>query len=144
MKVECHSRAAGEVRRWVAFSMLAHKPDIESEISFLPTAEGGRQGFVLSGYRGQFYYRGEDHDAIEEYIGRDRVQPGETVTTLLHFLHPELFVDRIRVGDEFKIREGLRTVANGRVTRILNLLDNAGATQHVVGPERGSPLSQLD
>ena len=73
--------------------MLAHKPDIQAEISFLATEDGGRQGSVLSGYRGQFFYRGEDHDAIQEYIDKECVHPGETVITQLHFLHPELFVD---------------------------------------------------
>jgi translation elongation factor EF-Tu-like GTPase len=111
--------------------MLGHEPDIEAEITFLTPDEGGRQTAVFSGYRGQFYYRGEDHDAIQEYLDAKRVHPGETATAQLHFLHPELFIDRIGAGDDFEIREGLRVVARGRVTHILNLLDNAGATQRI-------------
>ena len=31
--------------------MHGHDPDVEAEITFLKTDEGGREGYVLSGYR---------------------------------------------------------------------------------------------
>jgi translation elongation factor EF-Tu-like GTPase len=105
--------------------MYGSKPDVEAELTFLRTEEGGRRGFAQSGYRPQFFYDGEDHDAVQEFVDRGRVYPGDTVTVRLHLLHPELLYRRLRVGDGFKIREGERVVAHGRVTRILNLMENA-------------------
>lgn len=101
------------------------KPDVEAEISFLRTEEGGRQGFAVTGYRPQFYFNGEDHVAIQEFVDKERVYPGESVTARLYLLHPELLYRSIRVGDGFKIREGQRVVAQGKITRILDLLENA-------------------
>jgi translation elongation factor EF-Tu-like GTPase len=100
-------------------------PDVEAELTFLTTEEGGRQSFVLSGYRPQFFYGGEDHVAIQEFLGKERVYPGESVTIHVHLLHPELLYRRMRLGDSFTLREGLRVVAKGRITRILNLVENA-------------------
>ena len=34
--------------------------EIEAEIRYLTTAEGGRQTGPFSGYRGQFFYEGDD------------------------------------------------------------------------------------
>jgi translation elongation factor EF-Tu-like GTPase len=109
--------------------MYGHDPDIEAEITFLKTDEGGRESYALSGYRPQFFYRGEDHVAVQEFVDKERVYPGETVTVRLDLLHPELLSDHIRLGDQFEIREGLRTVGLGKITRILNLLENAEASK---------------
>ncbi len=100
-------------------------PDVEAQITFLRTEEGGRQGYALSGYRPQFFYDGEDHDAVQEFMDKEKVYPGDTVTVRLHFLRPELLFNRVRIGDSFKIREGVRVVAHGKITRILNLMKNA-------------------
>jgi len=110
-----------------------HNSDVEAEITFLRTLEGGREGPVRTGYRPQFFYQGEDHDAIHEYINREEVCPGDTVIVHLHFLHPELLFERLCPGEHFEIREGVRTVARGSVTRILNLVKNAeGGLQKAV------------
>jgi translation elongation factor EF-Tu-like GTPase len=100
-------------------------PDIEVVVTFLPTKDGGKSRPVFSGYRGQFYYEGEDWDAQHTYAGTEPVNPGDTVTARLTFTRPHLHFGRIRVGTEFLIREGARTVGQGRVTRILNLEQNA-------------------
>lgn len=96
-------------------------PHIEAEIRFLTTEEGGRQGYVASGYGSQFYYDGEDHGAFHEYPDVDRVFPGETARVHLTFLHPEYHIGRVYPGKEFQIRDGIRVVASGRVTKILSL-----------------------
>ncbi len=108
--------------------MHRHDPDIEAEITFLKTDEGGREGYALSGYRPQFFYRGEDHVAVQEFVDKDRVYPGETVTVRLSLLYPELLCDHICVNDRFEIREGLKTVGLGKITRILKLSENAAAS----------------
>ena len=44
----------------------------------------------------------------------------------LKFYRPQNHVGKSAVGMEFEIREGKRTVATGRVTKILYLEENAG------------------
>ena len=63
--------------------------------------------------------------AQHTYIGVEQVNPGDTVTAQLKFLRPQYHVGRIAVGMEFLIRENNRTVAKGRVTKILYLEENA-------------------
>lgn len=100
-------------------------PDIEAEIRFLTTEEGGRNTPVRSGYRPQFYYDRHDWDAHQEYPDVEWVHPGETARTLLRFLSPDAHLGRVQVGMEFEVREGARVVGRGRVTEILNLAESA-------------------
>ena len=99
--------------------------DIEVVMTFLRTEEGGRKSPAFSGYRPQFYYQGKDWDAQHTCIGVEQVNPGDTVTAQVKFLSPQFHVGKIAVGMEFQIRERNRTVATGRVTKILNLEENA-------------------
>ena len=108
---------------------MARAPDIEAEITFLPTQAGGRQGYVGTGYRGQFYYDGNDWDAEQTFVGCDRVDPGGTVTATLVFTRPEQHYGKLNVGKVFLVREGLKTVGYGKVTRILNLSKHAAETR---------------
>lgn len=105
--------------------MIDPLQDIEVVMTFLRTEDGGRKSPVRSGYRPQFHYHGDDCDAIHTYIGVEQVNPGDTVTAQLRFLRPQVHVGRIAVGMEFLIREGNRTVATGKVTKILGLEENA-------------------
>ena len=109
--------------------------DIEVEMTFLRTDEGGRKSPVFSGYRPQFHYQGVEGDAQHTYIGIEQVNPGDTVTAQLKFYCPQNHVGRITVGMEFEIREGSRTVAKGRVTKILNLEENAAVAAERVGQQ---------
>ena len=70
-------------------------PDVEAQITFLRTEEGGRQACALSGYRPQCFSSGEDHDSVREFIDKEKVYPGETVTVRLHFRRPELLKSEI-------------------------------------------------
>ena len=112
------------------------RPDLEAEVKFLTTEEGGREHFVRSGYRPKFCYRSENYDAVQEFVGKDKVYPGQTAVVRFQFLHPESLVNRIDVGDDFKILESNRTVATGRVTRILRLAENAVEIQQKMDRKR--------
>jgi translation elongation factor EF-Tu-like GTPase len=104
---------------------FAYPPDVEAEITFVPTAEGGRKTPAYSDYRPQFYYEGQDWDAVHEYPDVDSVLPGQTVRALLRFLSREAHVDRVHPDMAFQIREGARVVGRGRVTKILHLAQSA-------------------
>jgi elongation factor Tu len=91
--------------------------DIEAEIYFLTTEEGGRNTPAISGYRPQFYY--------DEHYNVPEVYPGQTVTARLTFLSPQFHLEKLYIGKEFLIREGQKTVAKGRIIKILNLQKSA-------------------
>jgi translation elongation factor EF-Tu-like GTPase len=99
--------------------------DIEVEIRFLSIEEGGRQGPARSGYRPQFYYDGQDWDAVHEYIDREWVHPGETVMAYLALMSPQHHVGKLVPGTKFQLREGTRVVGEGVVTRTLELEESA-------------------
>jgi len=50
-------------------------PELEAEIYYLTTEEGGRNSYVVSGYRGQFHYNGKDWDAPQEFIVCNPLSP---------------------------------------------------------------------
>jgi len=61
------------------------------------------------------------NDALFEFIEKDWVSPGESVTTKMWLLSPELQTGRLYEGLNFTIHEGHRTVASGTVTKVLNI-----------------------
>ena len=104
---------------------MEYLPDIEAEITYLPTQAGGRQNYIGTGYRGQFYYDGTDWDAQQTFIGCERVEPGGNVKATLSFASPQAHDEKLAVGTVFLIREGSKTVGYGKVTSILNLAVHA-------------------
>lgn len=103
----------------------AYPPDIEAEITFVPTEQGGRKTPTCSGYRPQFYYNGQDWVVDQEYPDVESVLPGQTVRALLRFLNPDAHVGRVQPGMNFEVREGARVVAHGQITKILHLNESA-------------------
>jgi translation elongation factor EF-Tu-like GTPase len=99
--------------------------DIEAELTFLPTNANGRRGPAFSGYRPQFFYDGEDWDAIQFYPDAEQANPGDTVKVQFAFLRPQYHVGKMVPGKMFLIREGQRVVGYGCVTKILALEESA-------------------
>lgn len=108
--------------------MPVHK-DIEAEIYFLTTEEGGRSTPAFTGYRPQFHYNEQDWDASHIYPDVEVVNPGETVRAYLGFLSPQEHFGKVSVGMEFLVREGARTVGKGVVTKIVELEKSASRTK---------------
>jgi hypothetical protein len=92
--------------------------DIESEIHYLKTEEGGRFSCVYSGYRGTFNYNGQYNSAVQELIGQVKCYPGNTVKAYMAFAVPEAQIGRLYEGLKFYITEGTRIVANGTILKI--------------------------
>jgi translation elongation factor EF-Tu-like GTPase len=112
---------------------MTYPRDVEVEVAFLSTDNDGRQGPAYSGYRPQFFYGGQNWDAIYTFVGVESVDPGETARAYLSFLSPEAHIGVVHAGMPFLIREGRRIVGFGAVVRILDLEANAGeslARQH--------------
>lgn len=99
--------------------------DVEAEITYWSTEEGGRKSAVRSGYRSQIHCDGYDWDAVHVYPDVDVVYPGQTARVWLSFLSPDAHVGKLYPGKQFQIREGRQIFACGTVTKILQLEESA-------------------
>ena len=95
---------------------------IETRVRYLTTAEGGRKSDVASGYRGQFYYGGENYDGPQffpDYKDGEFVSLGDTVRVYIKFPADRWELshsERIYEGMPFEICEGKKVVGRGTVT----------------------------
>jgi elongation factor Tu len=90
--------------------------DFEGAIYVLTKEEGGRHKPFFPNYRPQFYFRTTDvTGTITLSEGTEMVMPGDN-TEIKVVLGKPIAMDE---GLRFAIREGGRTVASGRVTKIL-------------------------
>ncbi len=98
--------------------------DIEVDIRYLTSEEGGRKTPVCNGYRGQFFYDGQDWDGFQYFpdLPYDAmVELGTTVRALVRFQldrWENIHSKKITVGMPFQIREGNKTVGCGTVTKV--------------------------
>ena len=102
--------------------MSSHPPDLEAEISFLPTEQGGREAPASSGYRAahDFGVTGMLNDAMHEYVGCQSVIPGSSAKATLRFLAPEYQSRRLHPGIRFTVQEGSHIVGHGVILSVVN------------------------
>lgn len=103
-------------------TITVRPPDLQAEISLLPTEQGGRQGPAVSGYRPNhdFELAGTLNDAAHEYIGTDTLYPGQTSLANIWLLAPQYQQGRLHVGFRFTVQEGSKIVGNGVITEVLS------------------------
>jgi translation elongation factor EF-Tu-like GTPase len=98
--------------------------DLEAEVHFLRTAEGGRQSAAGGNgvYRPTHDFGMKEffNDGIHIFVGKDLVAPGDSVVSKIWLLSPESLHGRLRVGQRFTVNEGRKIVANAVITRIVN------------------------
>ena len=87
----------------------------EAEVYILSKEEGGRHTPFFNNYRPQFYFRTTDvTGACELPSGTEMVMPGDNVKMTVELLAPIAMEEGLR----FAIREGVRTVGAGVVSKI--------------------------
>jgi len=62
---------------------------------------------------------------VHEYPDAEWVFPGETTRAYLAFLSPDEHLGKIHPGMYFQVREGTRVIAEGTVTRLVDLESSA-------------------
>ncbi|MFQ5504580.1 MAG: elongation factor Tu [Planctomycetota bacterium] len=87
----------------------------EAEIYALNKEEGGRHKPFFSGYRPQFYFRTTDVTGSLTLNNAEMCMPGDNVAVTAALITPIAMDEHLR----FAIREGGRTVASGRISKIL-------------------------
>jgi elongation factor Tu len=103
-------------------SVSSHRvADIEAEVYFIPTKEGGRSGPAYSGYRPIHRvlpeYLSSGH---HEYLTCESVAPGESALANIWFLTPEQYPHSMWVGRKIDIQEGNKVVGFATITKIFN------------------------
>mgnify|MGYP000244419246 FL=1 len=90
--------------------------DFESEVYVLSKEEGGRHTPFFKGYRPQFYFRTTDVTGeVELPADKEMVMPGDNVSIKVKLQAPIAMSETL----SFAIREGGRTVGQGKVTKIV-------------------------
>src|SRR5689334_8564485 len=90
--------------------------EFEGQVYELTKEEGGRHKPFFTNYRPQFYFRTTDvTGAISLPEGTEMCMPGDNTLMTVELIHPIAMDEGLR----FAIREGGRTVASGRVTKII-------------------------
>lgn len=76
---------------------------------------------VRNGYAPHHKFAAVDYLAsgIHSYEDNDFHFPGEKLKTKISFASWQFFSDKIKVGDEFEVRENARLIGHGRVDEIL-------------------------
>ncbi|MCC5850879.1 MAG: elongation factor Tu [Verrucomicrobia bacterium] len=95
--------------------------DAEGIVTYLPEEAGGRKCAAFQEYRPQFYYDGQDWDAVQQFPDVEKIEPGEIARVIFSFLSPSQQIGRLQEGTMFLIREGTRIVGYGKITKILDL-----------------------
>ena len=87
-----------------------------TQVYVLKKEEGGRHTPFFKGYRPQFYIRTMDvTGAVQLPDGVEMVMPGDNVELTVQLIVPVALED----GSKFAIREGVRTVGAGVITKII-------------------------
>lgn len=68
---------------------------------------------AFTGCRPQFYYSGRDWDAPHIYPNLEQVSFDGTMRPYLGFLNPREHIDKVYIGMQFLVREGLALSAGG-------------------------------
>jgi translation elongation factor EF-Tu-like GTPase len=108
-----------EKSRYIRITRMKSGPDFEAVVTLLPTEEGGREGYTVTGYRPQCELAdGWRTTGAHQYIGRERLYPGESSLTNISLLSP---LERcLCVGSELRIMEASKVVGLAKVTKIFN------------------------
>ena len=86
----------------------------QADLSVIPTEEGGRGTPFYDGFSPKIYFKTDISGTINLPNGKEKVEPGENASVTIT-LEQSIAMD---VGTEFSIREGGRTIANGKVTKV--------------------------
>src|ERR1700688_1876534 len=90
--------------------------EFEGQVYVLSKEEGGRHTPFFNNYRPQFYFRTTDVTGVVTLPeGTEMVMPGDRTDMKVELIQPIAMEKGLR----FAIREGGRTVASGRVTKIM-------------------------
>jgi translation elongation factor EF-Tu-like GTPase len=94
--------------------------EVMANVHFLCTHEGGRQSFILSGYRPHIRFgKGLYADGAIMFSADEKLFPGDTCNVKITFPKPELVKEYLKVGTTFDIHEGPHKIGEGEIVSFL-------------------------
>jgi translation elongation factor EF-Tu-like GTPase len=94
--------------------------DVMANVHLLCTHEGGRQSFILSGYRPHIRFGNELYaDGAIIFSDDEKLFPGDTCNVKITFPKPELVKEYLKVGTTFDIHEGPQKIGEGEIVSLL-------------------------
>lgn len=100
------------------------EPDFIALLKYKTSEEGGRNNYALSGYRPtiKFLFAEMQTSGIQNFIGVEKVFPGDTVKAEIRILGVEYFKGQLYEDLEFDFREGPNIIGTGKILEIKNLI----------------------
>ncbi|MCW3070479.1 MAG: ATP-dependent helicase [Bacteroidetes bacterium] len=99
---------------------------IRAHIQLLSTAEGGRMNPVYSNYRPTLRLgTDKQSDCLITVLDKPSINPGESGEVNITIAHPNN-VAGIKVNSEFKLTEGFKEIAKGKVTEVVTFNFSVG------------------
>ncbi len=96
---------------------ITARKNFEAKVYLYTKEEGGRHTPFYSGYNPQIYFRTSDATGFLTILDNvENAKPGDNVNLSIKLISSM----PMEVGDEFKIREGGRTIGIGTVTKLLD------------------------
>lgn len=96
--------------------------DIDAQLTFRTPEEGGRVTPAFSGYRSdlKFDFSDTQVSCSHRYLRRNYANPGETVPASIKISDSDWLKKKLKVGDQFEIREGSKIIGFGMVSKVVN------------------------
>lgn len=96
--------------------------DFIAELTYFSTEDGGRKGYATTGYRPaiRFPFDKMYTSGYAKFIGRDKVNPGETVTAKIAIVSGLYFAKKLDENQIFEIGDPFKIVGKGQIIKMLN------------------------
>ena len=94
--------------------------EIMATVHLLCPQEGGRQSFIVSGYRPHIHFGNEVYaDGAIMFSDGEKLFPGDTCNVTITFPKPEYVKEYLRIGTTFAIHEGPHKIGEGEIVSLL-------------------------
>lgn len=96
--------------------------DFIATLTYKTSEEGGRTTPAFSGYRPviQFDFDTMQTSGEQEFIGQEKVFPGDTVKAEIRIVGVDYFANKLSEGMTFEFKEGSRVIGIGIIDKLLN------------------------
>jgi hypothetical protein len=98
------------------------EPDFIAKITYLTKEEGGKQRYVISGYRPHVKFDGRKELTSGEqlFVDKEKVFPGETAIAEIRILSKDFFKNYLFTGQHFEVAEASHLVGHGEIIEVIN------------------------
>ena len=101
---------------------MLNTPHFIARLKYLTSKEGGRKTAAGSGYRPHIKFERSNYltSGQQIFIGRDHVNPGETIDAEIIIIATNIFKNYLYPGLKFHFAEGSRIIGTGEVIKVLD------------------------